>query len=129
MNMALRPHFEKELVEYMKSSPFSLAIDGSNDNDLQKMNPMTVRIFDSSRGRICTRFLDMCLTEGTREGCAEAIFIAVDEALKSRHIPWRNCISVSVDNTSVNMGQHNSIRSRSLKKNPSIYFMGCPCHM
>lgn len=65
MNLVLRPHFEKESVEYMKSSPFCSAIDGSNDNDLQKMNPMTVRMFDSSRGRICTGFVDMCLIEGT----------------------------------------------------------------
>jgi len=39
MNMALRPHFESILVGQMKSEPFALAIDGSNDNDLQKMNP------------------------------------------------------------------------------------------
>ena len=41
LNMALRPHFEAALVSQMQEEPFSLAIDGSNDNDLQKMNPIT----------------------------------------------------------------------------------------
>ena len=129
LNMALRPHFEKLLIEHMQANPFSIAVDGSNDSDLQKMNPMTVRIFDFSRGQVCTRFLDMCLTQGTNAGTAEAIFKSMDEALQSRNIPWSNCVGVGVDNASVNMGRHNSIRSRALEKNRNIYFMGCPCHI
>lgn len=127
LNMTLRPHFENVLVQNMKSHPFSLAIDGSNDTGLQKMNSVTVGRFDSTKGRVCTRVLNMCLTKGTEAGTAEAIFRAMDEA--SQDIPWKNCIGVSVDNTSVNMGRHNSIRSRSLVKNPNIYFMGCPYHI
>jgi len=129
MNMALRPHFESILVGQMKSEPFALAIDGSNDSDLQKMNPLTVRVFDDSCGRVCTRFLDMCLTSGTDAGTAAKIFEAMDAALQSRDIPWVNCIGLSVDNTSVNMGKHNSIRSRAVQKSPSVHVMGCPCHI
>ena len=62
LNMALRPHFEKILIDHMKTNPFSIAVDGSNDTDIRKMNPVTVRIFYSSCSRVCTRFLDMCLT-------------------------------------------------------------------
>ena len=62
VNMALRPHLESILVAQMKSQPFALAIDGSNDNGLQKMNPLTVRIFDHENGVVHTKFLDMCLT-------------------------------------------------------------------
>ena len=40
-----------------------------------------------------------------------------------------NCVGVSVDNTSVNLGKRNSILTRVLVKNPTIYFMGCPCHI
>lgn len=37
VNMALRPHFEEELVQMMRNNPFSSAIDGSNDNGVEKM--------------------------------------------------------------------------------------------
>jgi len=129
LNRALQPHFESVLVAQMKGEPFSLAIDGSNDNGLHKMNPVTVRIYNSITGRIGTRLLDMCLTTGTSSATAANIFTAMDNALQSQGISWTNCISLSVDNTSVNMGKHNSIRSRAVLKNSSIYMMGCPCHI
>lgn len=129
LNKALQPHFESVLVAHMKEEPFSLAIDGSNDNGIHKMNPVTVRMYDSNTGHIGTRLLDMCLTTGTGSATAANIFTAMNDALESRGIPWTNCVSLSVDNTSVNMGKHNSIRSRAVLKNPSIYTMGCPCHI
>ena len=84
------------------------------------MNPVTVRIFYSSCSRVCTRFLDMCLTSGTEGGTAEAIFRGMCRALESPDILWNNCVGIGVDNTSVNVGRHNSIRSRALDKNPNI---------
>ena len=129
VNMALRPHFERKLVLEMKQAPYALAIDGSNDNGLQKMNLVTVRLFDTETGQVSTRFLDMCLTSGTGSATAAAIFNAMDGALQSRNIPWNLCVGLSVDNTSVNMGKVNSIRTRAVQKNPDIYMMGCPCHI
>lgn len=96
LNMALRPHFEKLLVASMKKNPFSLATDGSNDTGLQKMNPVTIRIFDEEEGIVATRFLDMCLTSGTGSATSGAIFDAVDGALQSRQIPWSQCIGKCV---------------------------------
>lgn len=129
VNMALRPHFEHILVAHMKEHPYALAIDGSNDSGVQKMNPLTVRVFDLEQGLVCTRFLDMCLTSGSDAGTAEKIFECMEDALVSRNIPWENCIGLSVDNTSVNTGKHNSIKSRALQRNGSMYVMGCPCHI
>ena len=65
INSALAPHFQAALVADMKSSPFAIAIDGSNDSGIEKMNPMTVRLFDIAASRITTQLLDMCLTTGT----------------------------------------------------------------
>ncbi len=39
------------------------------------------------------------------------------------------CTSVGVDNTSVNIGIRNSIKSRVLERNSAIFFNGCPCHI
>ena len=64
INGSLSPYFRDSLVTAMKSSPFALAIDGSNDNGMEKMNPLTVRIFDLQNKRVVTNLLDMCLTSG-----------------------------------------------------------------
>ena len=64
INGALAPHFKSILVDSMKAGAYSIAVDGSDDTGLQKMNPMTVRVYEPSTGRIVTRFLDMCSTTG-----------------------------------------------------------------
>lgn len=64
INGCLAPHFKAALVNAMQAQPFSIAIDGSNDTGIEKMNPLTVRLYDTSEGCIVTRFLDMCLTKG-----------------------------------------------------------------
>ena len=150
MNGSLAPYFRSALVSAMVSSPFSIAIDGSNDSGLQKMNPMTVRLFDADSGMVTTQLLDMCLTTGTiipininsamytkmmftftgqQSATAEAIFTKMDDVLQGNQIPWTNCVGAGVDNTSVNIGKRNSIMTRVLQQNPAIYFMGCPCHI
>ena len=129
VNGSLAPYFRSALVSAMRSAPFSIAIDGSNDNGLEKMNPLTVRLFDVNRGRVVTQLLDMCLTTGQQSATAESIFNKMDETLKSNEIQWTNCVGAGVDNTSVNLGRKNSIRTRVLQQNPATYFMGCPCHI
>ncbi len=53
----------------------------------------------------------------------------MDDVLQGNGISWSNCVGVSVDNTSVNLGKRNSILTRVREKNPAVYFMGCPCHI
>ena len=74
LNQALAPHFLKETVDVMKSDVFSLSTDGSNDSDLKKMDPLTVRLYDVHTNRTVTWFLDMCCTSGTECGLARTIF-------------------------------------------------------
>ena len=64
VNGSLAPHFKSELVLAMKTQPFTIAIDGSNDTGVEKMNPMTVRLYDINKKHVVTRFLDMCTTTG-----------------------------------------------------------------
>ncbi|KAJ4939407.1 hypothetical protein JOQ06_028856 [Pogonophryne albipinna] len=127
INKCVAPYFMDELVKNLCDHPFSLATDGSNDTGREKLNPLTVKIW-SSQG-VIQRFLDMGLTSGTSCGTAEAIFNKRNEVLEGHSIPWANCVALAVDNASVNLGARNSIKSRVLDQNPSIYVLGCPCHI
>ena len=53
----------------------------------------------------------------------------MDEVLHCNNITWDNCVGVSMDNTSVNLGKRNSIMTKVQQQNSSTYIMGCPCHI
>ena len=76
----------------MKTTPLSLAIDGSSDTGIEKMNPLTIRTYDDSRGIVHTQFLDMCMSS---DATAEAIFSKMQEALDKHRISWNNCVGIS----------------------------------
>lgn len=113
-------------MEMMKNGPYSLATDGSSDNGLKKQNPLTVKIYDANLKKIKSSFLDMCLSSGRT---AEMLFQEINSCLSTLEIPWENCVAFSVDSTNTNVGQHNSIMTRVLEKNDSVYFSRCQCHM
>ena len=129
LNGAVAPLLKQELVSVMQSMPFSLCIDGSSDTNLQKMNPLTVRVFDINSSKVAMRFFDMCTTSGTDAATAEAIFTKINDVIGAQSISWTNCVGMGMDNTSVNMGRHNSIMTRVRSTNSSVYSMGCPCHI
>ena len=93
------------------------------------MNPITVRIFDIRRETVQSKFLDMCTITGPTGGTAEVIFAKMNQVLSACDVSWINCVGFGVDNASVNIGKHNSIKSRALRANSNIYFVGCPCHL
>lgn len=90
----------------------------STDTGVEKMNPLTAHIFDSDHGVVSTQLLDMCMYSSST---AEGIFPKMKEALSKHDIPWDNCVGIGLDNTSVNMGCTNSIKT--------ISVIGCPCHI
>ena len=59
VNGAIAPFFQQRLVELMRNEPFAVAIDGSSDTGIEKMNTLTVRVFDVTRQVVSTQFLDM----------------------------------------------------------------------
>ena len=129
LNESLAPHFLQETVQIMKNDFSSLSTDGSNDTGLEKMSLLTVRLCDSSKSRVDTRFLDMCCTSGQNAGIAATIFQKIDDVMIKLQLPWKNCVGFSLDNTSANLGIRNSIKSRVILKNNNCYLMGCPCHI
>ena len=65
LNGAIVPDLQQSLKDEMKVSVFSLSTDGSNNQNLEKMNPVTVRIFDINQHKVVTKFLDMCLSKSS----------------------------------------------------------------
>ena len=63
----------------MKENIISLVRGGSNHTSLEKMNPLTVRIYDVNTRRVVTHFIDICCITGPRTGSAESIFSKIDE--------------------------------------------------
>lgn len=57
LNMAVAPTLKKDLVD-MKKHPFSISVDGSNYSGLDKTNPITIRIYDTEKGKNVSQFLD-----------------------------------------------------------------------
>ena len=115
----------------MKMDPFSLLIGGSNDAGLEKLNLLTVKIFDAPTNNIIvtSQLLDMCTTTGRECGTASSIFDKVNSVINQHGIPWSNCVGFGVDNTSVNVGRHHSIMTLVREVNNNCYFMGCLCHL
>ena len=127
LNDAIAPSLISDLIVKMKNNPFSPMIDGSNDTGLEKVNPITIRIFDINCIKTC--ILDIC---PTTSATAEAIFNSMDSRLATllgMDNPWINCTAVAVDNTSANIGVYNSLKTRIQGRNSSVYFNGCPCHI
>lgn len=91
------------------------------------MNPMMVHVFSDST--VEHKFLDTCTTPGQGAGMVEIILNKMDSVLLKPGIPWANCICLSVDNASVNMGARNSLCTRLQKKNIRAYVSGGPCHI
>ena len=78
----------------MKVSVFSLSTDGNNDQNLEKMNPVALCVFDINQHKVVTKFLDTCLRKST----SADIFCSINSAMTKYEIPWSNCIAFGVDN-------------------------------
>ena len=65
----------------------------------------------------------------SKSGTAEILFEKISNALRSNDIDWSNYVGLSLDNTSVDLGRHNFIKTRVQEVNNSIYINGSPCHI
>jgi len=74
----------------MQKNPFSLMVDATNDTGVEKMFPITLRIFDVNFDRIITKFFDMNTSTGRDSSTAEVMFNSIDKQLESNNISWDN---------------------------------------
>ena len=117
LNESLAPNFLKGTIESMTADVYSLSTDGSNDTDLEKMNPLRVKLYDVNTSRVVTNFIDMFCTSGPTGEQASSILNKIDEVLQNHDVPWGNCVGFSVDSTSKNLGKRLLIKTRVLQKN------------
>ena len=75
----------------MRNEPFAVAIDGSSDTGIEKMNTLTVRVFDVTRQVVSTQFLDMCMSSSST---AEGIFTKMEDVLSKHDISWKYCVGI-----------------------------------
>ena len=130
MNKALGPHCHEYVVNHIRTHPFSLGIDGSSDTCVEKMNPMTVKIFDINGPKtVSSHFYNMCVTSGRDASKAGSIFKAAQTKMEDDNIEFSQAVSLSVDNTNSMIGAHNSFACRCKDQNENIYVLGCPCHL
>ena len=113
----------------MKNWSFGIMVDGSNDTCLEKMLPITARIFDVNLGRVMTKFFHMNLVSGRDSGTGEVMFDSIDAQFTKHGVSWENVSGLGVDNTNANIGNSNSLKARVLRKNAKVVIIGCPCHI
>ena len=66
------------------------------------MNPGSMHIFDGSNSSrtVTNHFYDMYLTEAVDGAKAASVFESVEEKFTKDGLPWENCVSFSINNTS-----------------------------
>ena len=61
---------------------------------------------------------------------ASTLFDAIESSLTKESLDLDNVVySVGLDNTNLNIGNKNSVKSRVLAKNPQCFIAGCNCHL
>ena len=118
INRAMATEVLCHVMKLVQNQPFTLCTDGNNDQEEEKLIPLTIHIFDLTPGRVVSKFLHTCLST---LGTAAAYFEKMKEVFVAKLIPWQNCIALPVDSCSVNIGKHNSIRKRLEARYPSLF--------
>lgn len=106
---------------------FSLATDGSNDMEDQKLYPAVVRYFSPSLKQVVTVLLALlpCILSSTGEN----IFKLMHEELSQNGLQWQKVISFATDNASVMTGKVKGVSAYIHKQNETVYISGCQCHL
>lgn len=117
---------QRDIVKFLQKNPFSIATDGSNDNDDNKLYPLVISYFNESEGKIDTLLLSICQTS---DNTGEGIFNVLKDEFSKKDIPWNNCLSFASDNANTMVGHIKGVVAFLRKIQPSIIHIGCACHL
>ena len=91
LNKCFASYLLQEAVGVMKSEYYSLSTDESNDSDLEKMNPLSVRLFDVYTKKVETRFLNLCCILVNPQGLQKQYFLKLSPLLLPRSTLGKLC--------------------------------------
>lgn len=123
---ALAPSCDKTVEQLCQTYPFSIMCDESNDRGNDKNFVILVRVFDDNVGQVVTQFLDMPVCN---RATGENLFGTLNAVFENRGLKWENVVGYCSDNASVMVGRHNSVLSRIRNHQPSVFNLGCICHL
>ena len=114
------------LLERMKTSPFSLSTDGSNDSN-SKLYPIVVRTVNPQTLSVEAEVVSLPVLDESATG--KNIFGLLDALLTEADIDWKNCVAFGCDNASVMTGIHKGVFAFIKEKNPTCVLSGCTLHL
>ena len=110
----------------MKSGPFSLATDGSNDSNAKPFS-IVVRTGNPVTLSVVAEVVSLPVLEDSATG--KNIFDLLDSLLRENGISWLNCVSFGCDNAAVMTGVYKGVMSFIHQKNPNCVMSGCTLHL
>ena len=117
---------EDDIVVKMKSGPYCLSTDGSNDQR-NKQFPVVISLPNSDGHGVHQSLLSVPILKD--RGTGENIFKVVYSEITKRGIPFENCLAFGTDNANVMVGTSKGVWAYLLKKNKNLHLAGCPCHL
>ena len=123
----LAQHNFHDTLNKMKESFYSIATDGSTDINDAKLYPLVVKTFDDKEGKVVCELLD--INECKESSSGVNIFALINEEFEKRDMSGQRCISFGADNAAVLHGANAGVAAFVKEFNPSVYFIGCPCHL
>ena len=124
---ALDPHLKKPVIDLVKTSPFNLLCDESNERgDAVKLLTILVRVFEPNNGIIVTRHLE---TVGITDLTADGIFTALEETLQKYQLPFSHVMSFTSDTCNVMKGARGGVIAKLRVEQPKIIDIYCVCHL
>lgn len=121
----------EDTVTDLRNNKFSVIVDESTDISVTKCLTVIVKYYNSAKGIIVTKMLDLLDVYGGNQvhgSTGESLFNMFFEILERHNIPHNNLIGFAADGAANIMGDYNSLCSRLRQQFPGIIIIKCICH-
>lgn len=124
---------KEDMVNNLKSIPFSVIIDESTDVGTLKTLCICVRYFNTLTNKIETKLWSLVelfrnSDDANKGATAIHIYTEVINSFTSENVPLNNIIGFASDGCNTMMGSWNSVSSNFKNDLPGIFIQKCICH-